>query len=424
MSLLKSISESFNEFLNKECEIENFEQKYINESTELSAGKTKELLAKINAGEFGKIKYIIVNSTPEKYQVANNKNVKDVDKLTDKDIPNIIAFIKSDGKLAAYANEENASILETVFGLKDVKISGNKFVKNPESGVYEYSFKGKGGLDAEKTLDEEVLNFIFGAKTIKKLWLPIDNDLAALLKSPKTKKIETTSISPNYELYALGAFNTKTNLSLDAILNGEFDDVYKSWKIADTLVVNRIDKKYLSISNKLDKGVITIGGIPINEIRRAFKEYNDIDERLGIDSTYISLLKKMLIANNPIEVKEKFVKENAQIDEATLGEFLTNLCASIYRFGYVITETSTSGKINNWYPVNNDYVSDIQITGCKFSVLSEKKKKSLKLPEAKKGNVWTLGFKIEFTMHGRKYTWDFRDHIGNGSLTVATIKRD
>lgn len=84
MSLLKSISESFNEFLNKECEIENFEQKYINESTELSAGKTKELLAKINAGEFGKIKYIIVNSTPEKYQVANNKNVKDVDKLTDR----------------------------------------------------------------------------------------------------------------------------------------------------------------------------------------------------------------------------------------------------------------------------------------------------------------------------------------------------
>ena len=112
MSLLKSISESFNEFLNKECEIENFEQKYINESTELSAGKTKELLAKINAGEFGKIKYIIVNSTPEKYQVANNKNVKDVDKLTDKDIPNIIAFIKSDGKLAAYANEENASPYE------------------------------------------------------------------------------------------------------------------------------------------------------------------------------------------------------------------------------------------------------------------------------------------------------------------------
>lgn len=410
--ILNSINEDMNEYLRSAIN--------LREATELTKTKTNEFLANLNSKKFGKVPYIIVNAVPSENTVTNTANIKDVDKLTDKDIPKIIAFIKGDGKLCAYGNDENAAILKDTFSLGDIKVSSGKFKKNAD-GVYEYMFRGKRGFEAEKHIDETKMEKIL--RGFAKLWKPIDTDLAALLASDKAKKITTETISPNFELYALGALNTKTKLSLEDIFSGKIDKDYKAWKIADTLAVDRTKKKFLSISNKLDKGVITIGGIPINEIRRCFAQYKNIDKMLGIDSDYIKLLKQLLVENKPIAVKQEFATQNAPYDETTLGQFLMNLCSSIYRFGYVITETSPDGTINNFYPVNNDYVNDIKITGCKFSVLSEKKKKKMKLPEAKKGYVWTLGFKIEFIMHGRKYTWDFRDHIGNGSLTVATIKR-
>lgn len=414
--ILKDIGEEFSGMMASMLE-------QLNEKVgELSPSKTNQFIAKLQAGEFPETELVIVNVSPETNIIANSANIKDIDKLKDSDIPNVVGFIKADGNLCAYGSPENSNKLESEFGLPNLRVSSNHFTKNPATGKYEYIYRGKNGLEAEKSVDEESLKKIL--TSVKDLWQPMDSELSALLKSPSTTELSTTMLPQKYKLYALGSLNNKTKLSFDDILAGRMDSEYQPWKIADTLVVDTRARKYLSISNKLDKGVITIGGIPINEIRRCFKQYRDIGRRLGIAEDYIDLLRKMLEGNKPMEVPFKYATEDARTNDAVLGEFLVNLCGAIYRHGYVIVETSADGKISRWYPVNEDYVDSVDVTGCKFSILSPKKKTALKLADAQEGLVWTLGFKIVFTMRGRKYTWDFRDHLGNGSLTVSTIKRN
>ena len=179
------------------------------------------------------------------------------------------------------------------------------------------------------------------------------------------------------------------------------------------------------------KGTISIGGIPINEIRAAFAKHPDMDRILGIDSKYIDQLHRLIASNSPILLSNSFKEEATLTELDNLKVFLMNLTESIYRYGYVITETATDGKIRNSYPVKQDYVTGISDIHACFTLLSERKRETLngagrfkgKLKEAPKDKFGSLGFKISFRMHGRLYNWDFRDHTGNGSLTISTIKR-
>ncbi len=430
--------------------MEKFKQ-VLNESTELTKKQSEDFMRKLINGDYDEDYpgLLLVNTNPEKKNIKQyikqfgqntKKYIKDVNELKDKDLPDVVGIIKTaEGKIVPYDNKNlntsnfgEASTEEIIKNLtgKEIRCHSAKICK--VDGVYEYVYKGKGGEKIEETVDLVELLKIIQKSSYADLWFDIPVELEDILYTNNSKRIENSEWKTlKYELYHLGKLNTKTKLKFDDVVQANMNDNYRAYEIADLLVIDRTKKKYMSVSLKKDTGTVTIGGIEFSDVQRAFKDYkaDGIAKILGIEKSYIENLTKMIVQNKPIKLNNKFAEPGKIVDEEQLSNFLASLTSMIYRYGYLLIEANSEGKISTDYAVRKDFEHNIQIRKTAFSKLSKNKmERFLKdgiITKPKQDEFWSLGYKIQFTMNGRKYCWDFRNHTGQkAELTVATVKRE
>lgn len=364
-----------------------------------------------------------------------------INEVNANNIGNVIALIHGgDAKLSAYkfsklGESEAVKIVRELSGKLNLESTRIKLIPVDETGTKYVNVKaGKSGEDAELKLDIDGINEIISDGSLSRMWHDIRSDdnkssgLEYIIKNDKNvKKLEAPSLEEGYEIYSTGRRNTKTNLSFKNILNRNFLESFTPYEIADLLIIDTKNKKYLALSNKLDKNEVPIGSIAMGQIRDTFNDTSvqKLTEQIGIEESYMDLLKKLIEVSRPIQIDKKFAYNNANINEQVLKEFLCYLTQNIYRFGYVMVNTDTNGKITSYKAITNEYInseSKITVQSVRFTELSPEKMKKFGCEKPDEGNmIWSLGFNIRFTLDNRNYIWRFRDKHSNGTLNFAGV---